>query len=191
MSNKPVIAPASTDSCCAEAKKTLEEITRELGTAPNYVRTAARSPSVLRSLWEQLKSARQSTLSERLQHAVALRVAELNACPYSLASTMHSFKESGLSEQESIQYRRGMSDDRLEQSVLALVTKVVRDRGCNAALVVDNARSAGLSDQAILEVIQLVALNTFINYLNNIAITELDFPEVGSLPERGAGSKDL
>lgn len=40
------------------------------------------------------------------------------------------------------------------------------------------ARSHGLTDDQIIEVIALVAFNTLTNYVNHIAGTEIDFPVV-------------
>ena len=40
------------------------------------------------------------------------------------------------------------------------------------------ARSAGLNDAEIIEVVQHVALNILTNYTNNVAQTVIDFPEV-------------
>jgi alkylhydroperoxidase family enzyme len=40
------------------------------------------------------------------------------------------------------------------------------------------ARDAGLTDAEIVEVVAHVALNVFTNYLNTVAQTTIDFPEV-------------
>ena len=39
-------------------------------------------------------------------------------------------------------------------------------------------REAGYSDEEILEMVANVALTTFSNYTNDLALTELDLPEV-------------
>jgi len=41
---------------------------------------------------------------------------------------------------------------------------------------VQAAKDAGYSDGEISEIVAHVALNTFTNYLNNTANTEIDFP---------------
>ena len=51
-------------------------------------------------------------------------------------------------------------------------------RGQIADVELQTARSAGLSDAEIVEIIQHIALNTLTNYTNNVARTMLDFPEV-------------
>jgi len=40
------------------------------------------------------------------------------------------------------------------------------------------AHGAGIDDRKIIEVIALVALQTLTNYLNNTALTDIDFPAI-------------
>jgi len=39
-------------------------------------------------------------------------------------------------------------------------------------------RAAGYTDAQIVEIVQHVALNTWTNYVNSVAKTEIDFPVV-------------
>ena len=41
-------------------------------------------------------------------------------------------------------------------------------------------RSAGFSDEEIVEIIGNVAVNLFTNYFNHVADTEIDFPKVNT-----------
>ena len=42
-------------------------------------------------------------------------------------------------------------------------------------------RKAGCSDEEILEIITAVSLNLFTNYVNHVADTAIDFPQVAPL----------
>jgi hypothetical protein len=42
----------------------------------------------------------------------------------------------------------------------------------------ERARGAGLSDRGIVEIVATVVLNIFMNYLDHVAGTAVDFPEV-------------
>ena len=57
---------------------------------------------------------------------------------------------------------------------MALVTKVVKDHGHHAGFVIETARQMGVTEAEIIEVIALIALHTFTNYVNNVANTDLD-----------------
>ncbi|MGO8085254.1 carboxymuconolactone decarboxylase family protein, partial [Rhizobium leguminosarum] len=49
-------------------------------------------------------------------------------------------------------------------------------RGKVAAEDIDEVRAAGYGEDEIIEIILHVALNTWKNYLNNTADTDIDFP---------------
>ncbi|MEI9893007.1 MAG: hypothetical protein WDN28_03605 [Chthoniobacter sp.] len=69
------------------------------------------------------------------------------------------------------------ADDKFD-AALKLARAIALQRGQIADAELQNARSAGLNDAEIVEIIQHVALNTLTNYTNNVARTVLDFPEV-------------
>ncbi len=50
----------------------------------------------------------------------------------------------------------------------------MKDRGHHACFVVETARQVGVSDAEIIEVIALISLHTFTNYVTNVANTHLD-----------------
>ena len=55
---------------------------------------------------------------------------------------------------------------------------MVETRGQVSDADVAAARSAGLDDARIIEVIANVALNVLTNFTNNVALTDIDFPKV-------------
>lgn len=65
--------------------------------------------------------------------------------------------------------------------VLALVFagRMVVERGWVSDEDMQRVRDAGYTDGEIVEIIAVVALNTFSNYFNHIAQAEIDFPPVG------------
>ena len=60
---------------------------------------------------------------------------------------------------------------------LAAHTAIGGSVGLSGAALAD-ARAAGVTDAEMVEVVAHVALNVFTNYLNNVADTAVDFPEV-------------
>ena len=57
----------------------------------------------------------------------------------------------------------------------------MRSRGHAGEAALQGVRAAGWSDAQIVEIVQHVALNTWTNYLNEVAATEIDFPVVAAL----------
>jgi alkylhydroperoxidase family enzyme len=59
-----------------------------------------------------------------------------------------------------------------------LALLLVNERGRISDETLASARSAGLSDAEIIEIVANVALNVLTNFANNLAETEIDFPVV-------------
>jgi alkylhydroperoxidase family enzyme len=57
-------------------------------------------------------------------------------------------------------------------------TEIVRARGHASDAQLAAVKAAGYGDAEIVEIVLAVALNTFTNYLNEVAGTEIDFPVV-------------
>ena len=74
--------------------------------------------------------------------------------------------------------RKSVSADTKSAAVLKLARAITLQRGLIADSEQQAARSAGLSDAEIIEVVAHVALNILTNYTNNLAQTTIDFPEV-------------
>jgi alkylhydroperoxidase family enzyme len=111
-------------------------------------------------------SAEACLLSNRWRVAIAMRVCELHDDAESLAHLYRHGAKLDLDDLTLGRFRRGISDDIEEQSLLAIATKVVRDRGHHARLVVDSARAVGLADTVITDALTWVGLITTRCYLS-------------------------
>ncbi len=172
--SKPVITPVTEHITPDQSAKTLNHIRQVLGEVPNLFRTVAHAPAALQSLWNQLVAAEQMQLPPRLRAAIGLRVAQLNGCSYCLATHTVLGQRAGVDAATVLRFRRGQSNDPKEQALLALTTKIVKDHGHHAGFVVEIARQSGVSESEIIEVIALISLHTFTDYINNVANTDLD-----------------
>jgi hypothetical protein len=76
----------------------------------------------------------------------------------------------GLSQEGIRKAREGKAESALDDAVASLARRVVDTRGQVSDADLAAARSAGLGDEHIVEVIA--------NYTNNVAMTDIDFPKV-------------
>ena len=104
----------------------------------------------------------------RIQKAISLRARRLNGC----FDTGLAPEDAALGCDDLLGFQRGLSDDPREQAMLALTTKIVRDRGKHTACVVDAARELGITDREIVETVFLVAQHTLLSYLHGISAVE-------------------
>lgn len=63
---------------------------------------------------------------------------------------------------------------------MRFATKVTRERGHVSEDDLRAVKLAGYDDAQVIEIVLHVALNTWTNYINEIAKTEIDFPKVSA-----------
>lgn len=141
----------------------------------NMILTMAHSPRALEG-YVQLKSAlHRGKLSVNLREQIALAVAQINLCEYSLAEHAHYAARLGMTHEQIAASREARAMDWGSDAVLRFARDLAARRGeCSLA----ELRESGFSDADIVEVVAHVALNIFENYLNDVALTELDFPRI-------------
>ena len=72
----------------------------------------------------------------------------------------------------------GKAQHVVDNAVAVFARRVVETRGQVTDADIGAARSAGLDDARLVEVIANVAINVLTNFTNNVALTDIDFPKV-------------
>ena len=177
MSRLPI--PASIDAAPAASRALLEGVKRKLGVAPNLFRLVANSPAALQGYVGLLEALGRGTLPAATQERIALAVAEANGCTYCLSAHTYLGKHvAKLDEAELAANRAGTSNDPKAAAAVRFAVKVVHERGHVQDSDVRALKAAGYDDAQVVEIVQHVALNTWTNYLNEVAKTDVDFPVV-------------
>lgn len=161
-----------------EAQKLLGGVRQQLGIIPNIFKVFANSPAVLEAYLGQSAALAGSELSAQLREQIALTIAGANSCDYCASAHTALGKGTGLSEAALSASLSAEAADAKTQAALSFVRSVVMDRGIVDEIALQNVRDVGFGDGEIVEMIALVGLNTFTNYLNHIAGTVIDFPVV-------------
>ncbi|MGE3315724.1 MAG: carboxymuconolactone decarboxylase family protein [Planctomycetaceae bacterium] len=175
MSRFPQINP---ESATGRAKELLDAVKSKLGMIPNISRAMANAPAVLEGYLAFSSALGKGTLSAKNREQIALVVGQANGCEYCLAAHSAVGKMVGLTAEQILDSRRGTSVDPKSDAVVRFARKLVDKRGLLTDDELQEARSAGLDDAALAEVIANVALNIFTNYFNHVAETDVDFPAV-------------
>lgn len=160
------------------AQPLLDAVDKQLGSVPNLFRLLAQSPAALEGFLG-LNGALARTLNGRLRESVALAVAQSNGCDYCLSA--HSYLGANLAKLDATEIARnraGGSNDPRSDAALRFALRIVETRGRVSDAELAQVRSAGFSEAQLVEIVGLVAVNVFTNYLNNLAETDIDFPVV-------------
>jgi uncharacterized peroxidase-related enzyme len=172
------IAQLDLTQATGKTQQLFTAVQTKLGIIPNLVRVLGNSPAALESYLGFSGALAGGSLSARVREQIALVVAETNLCGYCLSAHTYIGSKLGLTETEIGDARRANAANDKTDAILKLARDIVLQRGEIGDTDLGSARSAGLNDAEIVEVVANVALNIFTNYLNHVARTVVDFPEV-------------
>lgn len=173
---------ASIESAPEGSRPGLEGVARQLGSVPNLFRVVASSPAALGGLLGLESAAARGRLGARTLERIALAVAEVNACGYCLSAHTYIARNLvKLDDAEITAARNGSANELQAAAAVRFAVQVARQRGHVDDAQVTAVRAAGFDDAQIVEIVQAVVLNTYTNYINEVARTEIDFPAVAPL----------
>ena len=172
------IAQLDPQTATGQTKTLFDGVQGKLGVVPNLFRVMGNAPAALKGYLTFSAALADGQFSPKVREQIALTVAQTNQCAYCLSA--HSFigGKLGLTQQDLAEARQAHATDPRTEAILKLAQRIVTQRGELGAAGLEEARRAGLTDGDIVEAVAHVALNTFSNYINHIAGTVIDFPEV-------------
>ncbi|RQO65740.1 alkylhydroperoxidase [Aquitalea sp. FJL05] len=174
--------PATIADAPAASQALLEAVNKQFGIVPNLFRLVSNSPQVLEGYLALSGALGRGALPAQTRERIALAVAEINRCAYCLSA--HSYlgkKLAKLDDAEILANRRGSSSDAKADAAVRFAAQVARERGHVGSGPLQTIKEAGYDDAQIIEIVLHVALNTWTNYINSVAGTDIDFPEVQPL----------
>lgn len=177
MSRLPI--PATIEDAPAASQSLLEGVKKQLGVVPNLFRLVSNSPAALQGYVGLSAALAKGELPAATRERIALAVAEINGCNYCLSAHTYIGKNlAKLDDAEITANRNGASNDPVADAAVRFAVKVTQARGHVSDEDVRAVKLAGYDDAQVIEIVQHVALNTWTNYINEVAKTEIDFPVV-------------
>ena len=174
--------PASIDAAPEASRPLLEAVKKKIGIVPNLFRVVANSPAAIEGYLGLSSALDKGVLDVATRERIALAVAEINGCAYCLsAHTYLGRNVAKLDDAEIAANRAGHSTDAKADAAVRFAAQLVTLRGHVGDEDLHALRAAGYGDAEIIEIVQHVALNTWTNYVNEVAKTVIDFPAVKAL----------
>ncbi len=163
----------------AKSKPLLDAVHKQLGVVPNLMKLVGHSPAALEGYLSLNGALAKGTLDARLRERIALAVAQFNGCEYCLsAHTYLAGHLAGLDALEIDAARNGRSSEPAADAAVRFACRVAAAHGHVSDADLAALRAAGFADAAVVEIVLNVALNVLTNYVNNVALTDIDFPRV-------------
>jgi uncharacterized peroxidase-related enzyme len=169
--------PATLAAAPVPSQPLLQAVKQQLGSVPNLFRLVANSPAALEGYVGLMGALAKGDLPAATRERIALAVAEINGCQYCLSAHSYLGKHAAkLDDAEIAANRRGGSNDAFADAAVRFAASVTQQRGHVSDAELQAVRQAGYSDAQVIEIVQHVALNTWTNYINEVARTDIDFP---------------
>lgn len=175
MTRFQLIDPAAAEG---KAKTLLDAVKAKMGLVPNMTRVMANAPAALDAYLQMSGALAGGTLNAKVREQIALTVGETNLCGYCLSAHTLIGGKVGLPADEIASARRATSSDAKTAALLKFARALVLQKGEVSDAAIAETRAAGAKDGELLEVVANVALNIYTNYVNHVAKTAIDFPEV-------------
>lgn len=171
--------PTTIEEAPVESQPLLEVVKQQLGVVPNLFRLVANSPAALEGYVGLLGALKKGALPAPTHERIALAVAQINGCDYCLSAHTYLGRHvAKLDDAEMVENRIGRSTDPKADAAVRFAVIVTQARGHVSKADIQAIKSAGYDDAQIVEIVFHVALNTWTNYINKVAGTEIDFPVV-------------
>ncbi|BCG02559.1 alkyl hydroperoxide reductase AhpD (plasmid) [Paraburkholderia sp. PGU19] len=167
------------DQTPADSLVTLDGFKKLFGFVPNVFAVIAQSPHAL-AAFKGLQIPLEKTLNAGMRDRIALAVSEVNGCEYSVRA--HSYIGVRLSKLDAAELemsRYGGSNDPRTEAAVSFAKRVTETRGKIKETDLKVIRDAGWTDAQIIEIVCRTAQILYVNFVNNVFHTEIDFP----LPE--------
>ena len=171
-----------------QTRQLFDGVQAKLGVVPNLFRVLGNSPAALEGYLNFSGALAGGVLNAKVREQIALAVAEINDCTYCRSAHTYIGGKVGLSEREIADARQIVATDDRTAAILNLARSVVVQRGELSDTEFKAARAAKLTDAEIIETTANVALNLLTNYVNHVAQTVVDFPEVKPIESCESGA---
>jgi uncharacterized peroxidase-related enzyme len=172
----PRLDEVQPDEATGHVKQIFDAAEEEFGSVPNLFKGLAASPVGLRVYVQLGKIIDTGDLCDTEQSVVRLVASEYNGCEYCVGAHTMECQQQGLTEEETLQIRRGESQDDRLAALSAFTVRVLETKGFVEDADLADFREAGYEDAHMVEVLTIIAQKTLSNYFNHVHQTELDFP---------------
>ena len=160
----------------------LEVVQSKMGKIPNLYATIGYSSSSLKAMLDtEATLATDSSFSAKEREAINLIVSQVNNCDYCLAAHTMIGKMRGFTEQETILIRNAQFSEAKLNAVILLAQSITANKGNAEQAFLDGFFAADYDEKALVELIALITLRSFANYVFAITKIPVDFPKAPTL----------
>ncbi len=165
------------DQVAPEAQVTFENLKKSIGKVPNLYAAIGNSANALNSYLAFVQAQAKGTVRAKDREAIYLIVSQLNGCEYCLASHTLSAIRNGWTEEQTLLLRAGKLEEGHWPVLYKLIQSVIENKGEVADKILDEYFAAGNTERNLMDVMTLINVMTYTNYMFRLMKVPVDFPE--------------
>ncbi|MEZ2338672.1 carboxymuconolactone decarboxylase family protein [Mucilaginibacter sp. RCC_168] len=166
----------SRDQVSVGSQVIFDQYQKRMGKVPNLYATMGYSENALKGFVDFEGALNHGVFRPKEREAIALVVSEINGCAYCLAGHTLAAIKNGFTKEETLDLRRGkINDDKLD-AILQLAKSITVNKGHADQKALDDFYAAGFNEAALIDLIGLVTVRVFTNYVFAATEIPVDFP---------------
>ena len=161
-----------------KTKELYDGISQAFGGVPNLFQMLGENPAILEAVLGLNAAITVDELSAKDVEQIALTVSSVNACNYCVATHVAVGSQFKIEESELMNNIKAVSDDPKMDAILKFTKEATLNRGKVDPKTIEELTNFGIKNSTIIEILGVVGLYTFLNYLNHLTQPVIDFPVV-------------
>jgi AhpD family alkylhydroperoxidase len=172
---KTIKVPAK-EQVSTESQVIFDQLQKRLGKVPNLYATIGYSENALKGFLDFEATLARGVFRPKEREAIALIVSEINGCNYCLAAHTLLAIKNGFTKEDTLSIRKGEVTDAKLNTILQLAKSIAENKGHADPITLENFLAAGYDEAAVMELIGLVTVRVFTNYVYALTNIPVDFP---------------
>ena len=172
---KTITVPTA-DQVSPESKAIFDQLQKHIGMVPNLYGTIGYSSNALKGFLEFDANLGKGAFHAKEREAIGLAVSEINHCDYCLASHSMTAVMAGIEQDETLNIRKGHATDPKINAVIQLAQEITKTKGNPSPEYLENFYLAGYDEASLMELVGLITIRIFTNYVFAITHIPIDFP---------------
>lgn len=168
-----------------ESQQLFAQIQKRLGKVPNLYATIGYSGVALQAFLQFEEGLSHGVFTAKEREAIALVVSEVNHCNYCLAAHTAAAIKRGFTKEETLLIRNGEANDHKLNAIVQLAKSIAENKGKPDESSLEQLYEQGYNEAAIVELIGLVTVRIFTNYIYALTDIPVDFPVIEPLVVTG------
>lgn len=176
-----LIAVPDTAQLNDDSQQILSQVKAKLGVVPNLFATIGYSSSTLSSFFNFKDTAGIGSFTDAEVEVIKLAVSQANNCSYCLAAHTLIAKSVGFTEEETLQIRSLTISNPKQKAIAEFAFEIAKKAGHASDELVQSFLDAGHDEKALIDLIAIVTVISFTNYVHGVTKVPVDFPEVSNI----------